>query len=223
MNRQTILNRFSFYREASPALQSSMAAAGHYTTIAAGMFVYHEGDRCEQFALVGKGSIRVFKAEATGHEITLYHVQDGQACLVNVLSILLERPAVATAVAEVSTEAVIIPATAFRHWFESDQGMRKFVFESMATRLTDVIVLAQELAFHKMDQRLAHLLLERFSKERQSGCLIATTHEELAKELGSVREVISRLLKELERHGAIKISRGQIELLNEAWLKRMAE
>jgi len=221
MDRQTILNRFSFYREASPALQSTMAAAGQYTTVAAGTFVYHEGDRCEQFALVGKGSIRVFKSEATGHEITLYHVQDGQACLVNVLSILLERPAMATAVVEVPTEAVIIPATAFRHWVESDQGIRKFVFESMATRLIDVMVLAEELAFHKMDQRLAHLLLERFSNERQSVRLIATTHEELANELGSVREVVSRLLKELERRGAIAMSRGQIELMNEAFLRKM--
>ena len=174
-------------------------------------------------ALVGNGSIRVFKAEATGHEITLYHVQDGQACLVNLLGILLKRPVVATAVVEVPTEVFIIPATAFRHWVESVQSMRKFVFENMAARLIDVMVIAEELAFRKMDQRLAHLLLERFSKERQTGCLIATTHEELANELGSAREVVSRLLKVLERRGAIAMSRGQIELMNEAFLRKMIE
>ena len=223
MDKRTILNGFSFYREAPPVIQSTMAAVGQYATVAPGTYLYHEGDRCEQFAMVGTGSIRVFKAEATGHEMTLYHVQDGQACLVNMLGIFLERPAMATAVVEVSTEAVIIPATAFRNWVESDRGMRTFVFESMATRLIDVMVLAEALAFRKMDQRLAHLLLERFSKERQSAGLIATTHEELANELGSVREVISRLLKRLERHGAIAMSRGQIELVNEAFLRKMIE
>ena len=100
--------------------------------------------------------------------------------------------------------------------------MRKFAFESMAARLIEVLALADDLAFRRMDQRLAHLLLERFSKQRQS-VRIATTHEELANDLGSVREVVSRLLKKLERHGAIAMSRGRIELLNEAYLRTMIE
>lgn len=191
-----------------------MAAVGQYANFAAGTFLYHEGDKCDQFALVGTGSIRVFKTTITGHEITLYHVQDGQACLVNMLSIFLQRPAMATAVVEVPTEAVIVPAISFRNWVDSDDAMRKFIFESMAVRLIDVMVLAEELAFRKLDQRLARSLLDHFSTKAHPFPVLAMTHDELARELGTAREVISRLLKEFERLGAIGISRGQIELLD---------
>jgi CRP/FNR family transcriptional regulator len=198
-----------------------MATGGQYASVPAGTFLYHEGDHTEQFALVGTGSIRVFKTDSAGHEITLYHVQDGQACLVNMLTIFLERPAMATAVVEVATEAVVIPAAKFRDWVDAEQTMRKFVFESMATRLIDVMVLAQELAFRRMDQRLGQWLLDRFSSQHEPRKVIVTTHEEIAKELGSVREVVSRLLKVLERNGAIGTARGHIELLNEELLKKL--
>lgn len=222
MDRRTILNRFTFLQEASETLRNHMASVGEFTTVTAGSLLYHEGGQCEQFALVGAGSIRVFKSKTNGPEFTLYRVQDGQACPVSMLAMILERPAMATAIVEVPTEAVIFPAAAFRSWTGSDRCMRKFAFESMAARLIEVLALADDLAFRRMDQRLAHLLLERFSKQRQS-VRIATTHEELANDLGSVREVVSRLLKKLERHGAIAMSRGRIELLNEAYLRTMIE
>lgn len=199
-----------------------MATAAQYASIAAGTFLYHEGDSCEQFALVGTGSIRVFKTDKDGNQITLYHVQDGQACLVNMLGIFLERPAMATAVVEISTEAVIIAATVFRNWTETDKGVRKLVFESMAQRLIDVMVLAEELAFRRVDQRLVHLLLDHFSNKRRPLQFLETTHEELARELGTAREVVSRLLKEMERTGAVRMTRGRIELSDESILLQLA-
>ena len=221
MDKQTILEKFSFFRDASSQFQNSMAKLAKYAGVAPGTFLYHQGEHCEKFALVGAGDIRVFKTEASGHEITLYHVQDGQACLVNMLGIFLERPAMATAVVDVLTEVVVMPATSLRGWVDSDQALRKFVFESMATRMIEVMVLAEELAFRRMDQRLGRLLLDRFASKRGPCKVITTTHEELARELGTVREVVSRLLKELEREGAVGTSRGHIELLNEELLKNM--
>jgi len=221
LDKHSILEKFGFFRDASAQFQSAVANVAKYASVAPGTFLYHQGDQCEKFALVGAGDIRVFKTEAAGHEITLYHVQDGQACLVNMLGIFLERPAMATAVVDVTTEAVVMPATSLRHWVESEEAMRKFVFESMATRMIDVMVLAEELAFRRMDQRLGRLLLDRFASKSGPCKVITTTHEELAKELGTVREVVSRLLKELEREGAISTSRGHIELLKEAWLKKL--
>ena len=139
MDKHAILEKFTFYQNALHPVQGRMAAVGQYANFAAGTFLYHEGDKCDQFALVGTGSIRVFKTTITGHEITLYHVQDGQACLVNMLSIFLQRPAMATAVVEVPTESVIVPAISFRNWVDSDDATRKFIFESMAVRLIDSV------------------------------------------------------------------------------------
>ena len=199
-----------------------MATVAQHASIGAGTFLYHEGDGCEQFALVGTGSIRVFKTDKAGNQITLYHMQDGQACLVNMLSLVLERPAMGTAIVEISTEAVLIAATVFRNWIETVKGVRELAFESMAQRLIHVMVLAEELAFRRVDQRLTHLLLDRFSNKRRSLQVLETTHEELARELGTAREVVSRLLKEMERTGAVKITRGRIELSDKSMLLQLA-
>ena len=182
------------------------------------MFFYREGDACGQFALVGTGSIRVFKVGETGREITLYHVRDGEACLINMLCVLLGRPAMACAVTEKQVDAVIVPGGAAREWVDTDSTIRSFVLEAMGQRLVDVMTLVEEVAFRRMDDRLARLLLQRFVRFR----VIPATHEDIAAELGTAREVISRLLKEFARQGAIGIARGQIELRDEQVLHDLA-
>jgi len=221
MNKRSILEKLVFFKTASPALQSEVLAAGVERKLAPATVLYRQGDRCDHVALVGWGSVRVFKADSSGNEITLYHVQDGQPCLVSMLSLFLGRPAMASAVVEVSTDAVMIPAGQFRRWIESEPLVRSFVFEVMGQRLIDVMVLVEELAFHKTDHRLARLILERFSHQGRPLRIIETTHDELARELGTAREVVSRLLKGLERRGAIAIARGHIALLDERILNRL--
>ena len=223
MNKQSILEKFTFFHEASASLQSGILAAAVERKLAPETVLYREGDRCEHVALVGWGSVRVFKTDSSGNEITLYHVQDGQPCLVNMLSIFLGRPAMANAVVEVSTDAAVIPAVHFRRWIESEPLVRSFVFEVMGQRLIDVMVLVEELAFHKMDHRLARLILERFSNNGRPLRVLEATHDELARELATAREVVSRLLKELERCGAVAIGRGYIELKDERVLRRLLE
>ena len=191
-----------------------MAAVGQYVGFSAGQCLYQEGGNCDHFALVGRGSLRVFKTASTGHEMTLYHVKDGEACSVNMLSIFLQRPAMATAVVEVPTEVVLFPAISFRNWVDSSHVMRKFVFEGMAVRLMDVMVLAEELMFRRVDRRLARSLLDRFSAKKHDVPVMVMNYDELAIELGTAREVVGRLLTEFERLGAIGVSRGQIKLLD---------
>lgn len=223
MNKETILEKFAFFKATSPALQSEILSAAVERKLAPTTVLYREGDHCEHVALVGWGSVRVFKTDSSGNEITLYHVQDGQPCLVNMLSIFLARPAMANAVVEVGTDAVVIPAAPFRRWIEREPLVRSFVFEVMGQRLVEVMLLVEELAFHKMDHRLARLILERFLNNGRPLRILETTHDELARELGTAREVVSRLLKELERRGAITIGRGQIELLDERFLNGLLE
>lgn len=127
-------------------------------------------------ALIVRGDVRVFKTSDTGNEITLYHVHSGQPCLMNLLSVVLCRNAMASAIAETSIDAVLFRVTAFRKWMEVEEGVRWFVLETLAHRIVEVMKLAEELAFQKADHRLAHLLLDRFHNFGVPLHVIETTH-----------------------------------------------
>ena len=217
MDKATVLGRLAFYADAPPPLRARIHDAAFHVRLEAGHDFYREGDVGEVFALVGRADIRVFKTTASGREISLHHVQDGEPCLVNMLCVFLGRPAMASARAEAPTDAVVIPAATFRDWVASLEFVREFVFATMAKRLVDVMTLVEEVAFRRMDARLAELLLRRFADRRGS---LLTTHEEPAAELGTAREVVSRRLKEFEHAGALAMARGRIELRDDARLRR---
>jgi CRP/FNR family transcriptional regulator len=216
MDAVSILKQFRFYQESPADFRSTVEEVTQRVVLPAGGFFYSEGDVCGTFALVGRGDIRVFKSSESGREITLYHVEDGQPCLVNMLCVFLDRPAMATAQVEATTEAVVIPAAAFREWVRTSEPMRRFIFEAMAERMVDVLTLVEEIAFRRMDTRIAELLLRRFGQAHELE--VKTTHQELGSELGTAREVVSRVLKDLERHGAVELQRGRITLRDRAML-----
>jgi CRP/FNR family transcriptional regulator len=208
MDTNSILEQFSFYRQAEKSVKAIYAEAAKGFSLSEGTVFYREGETIGGVALVGRGDIRVFKSGESGREVTLYHVRGAEACFVNMMCVYLQRPALANAQVEASTEAVILRPEVFREGVRSDDALREFVFASTAQRMVDVISLIDEIAFRRMDARLEDLLLQRFSRQQT----IATTHELIASELGSAREVISRLLKDLEQRGAIALGRGHIEL-----------
>ncbi len=217
MDKQGILEQVDFYREAPSELQSSISKAARYVKLAPGDRLFSEGDLSSQFAAVGTGSIRVFRIGGTGREITLYHVRDQQSSLVSMLSVLLGKPAIATAQAEVATEAVVLPSAALREWVSTSDPMRRFIFETMSRALVDVTTLLEDVAFRTMESRLAALLLQHVDAAR----VISMRHEDIAAELGTAREVVSRLLENYERTGAIHLSRGRVQVLDEAVLSRL--
>ncbi len=217
MDKQAILERVAFYREAPAELQASMLAAARYVKLAPGNRLFSEGEAPIPVAVVGSGSIRVFKIGATGREITLYHVRGQQSSLVSMLAVLLERPLIATAQAEVATEAVLLPATALREWVSSSEAMRRFIFETMTQALVDVTSLLEDVAFRTMESRLAVLLLQHVD----GAGVISMRHEDIAAELGTAREVVSRLLETLERRGVVRRSRGRVEIRDDALLRQL--
>ena len=219
MDSREILERVSFYREAPRPLQSNMLAAARHVSLAPGEALYREGEVSNGFAAIGRGSIRVFRLGATGREITLYHVHDRQTSLIGMLSTLLRRPAIATAEAEFETEAVLMPGAALREWVAGSESMRAFIFETTTRALMDVTTLLEDVAFRTMDCRLATLLLQHFA----SRPVIDMRHEDIAAELGTAREVVSRLLETHERIGAIRLSRGRVELIDPANLRRLCD
>jgi CRP/FNR family transcriptional regulator len=151
------------------------------------------------------GIVRVFKVSEAGREITLYHVHGGQTCLANMLCTFLDMPSPASAVVEEPVDALIMPAASLRQWVQDRDVMRTFIFRAMANRFMDVTMLVDQIAFRKLDSRLAEYLLQSFVKQRFHIREITVTLEDIAAELGSAREVISRLLKEFERLEAIDL------------------
>lgn len=222
MNASEILERFNVFREGTINVGREMLQLATTVRLEAGQLIFCEGQVCAHVALVGSGSLRVFKTGANGRELTLYHVHPGETCLVNVLSAFRQVPAPAAAVAESVVEALAFPAESFRRWVRQEPALQDYVFESIARRMVGVMTLVEEVTFQKMDRRLAELLL-RLS-ERPGGRLreLPATHEQLAAELGTAREVVSRLLKEFERAGAVSLGRGHIEVSDAEILRRLA-
>lgn len=218
MDKQDILERVAFYRDAPPELRSRMLRAARYVKLAPGDWLFREGEPASQFAAVGTGSIRVFRIGATGRQITLYHVRGQESSLVSMLSVFLGRPPIATAQAEVATEVVVVPAAALREWVSASEAMRRFIFETMARALVDVTSLLEDVAFRTIESRLAILLLQHADEEH----VIRMRHEDIAAELGTAREVVSRVLESFERKGAILLSRGRIQIRDEAALHGLA-
>ncbi len=223
MDKSAVLNRFGLFRDVTTEMRSAVERAGEPLILPPGAFLFRDGDRCEQFTLVGRGSVRVFKTGETGREITLYHVQAGESCLMNTLCVFLGTPARATALVEAPLEALAFPRPVFLEWLRTNDAVRSFIFETMARRLFDVMTLIEAIAFGKMDLRLAHLLCRRFANNGLPLRTISTTHEEIAGELGTAREVVSRLLREFERLRVLETARGRILLRDEDALRRLGQ
>jgi len=194
-----------------------MLDAARYRKLAPGEALFTEGEPASHVAALGSGSIRVFRIGATGRQITLYHVRPHEASLVGILSVLLSRPLIATAQAEVATEVVMLPAAALREWVSESEAMRDFIFETMTRALVDVTSLLEDVAFRSIECRLAVLLIQH----ADDGQLIRMRHEDIAAELGTVREVVSRILENLERQGVIVLSRGRMVVRDAAALQAL--
>lgn len=169
-----------------------------------------EGDTCEQFALLVKGSVRVYQPAPDGREITLYRLAAGDICMMSLNSLLHKRPFMAVAAAESDITIHALCEEDFQSAMQVSDAFRALVLSKITDRFLDMIQLLQDTVFRNLDMRLACLLGHLF--ERNQGPTLHITHETIANELGTSREVISRLLKEFERKGCIKLLRGKIEL-----------
>ncbi len=181
----------------------------------AGQFVSWEGDVCNQLAVVLSGVVRVYKIGESGREITLYRIEDSDSCILTASCILSQTRFPALAVVEREVRAALIPAPILREWIKKYDVWQGYVFELMSKRLSDVIAIVEEIAFRRVDVRIAKFLDQLAVKH----AYIAITHQEIAYELGTAREVVSRILKDFERANIISLSRGSITVQNKQALQ----
>lgn len=189
-----------------------------FAQIPAGREVFIEGDQVDAIALLISGVVRVYKIGETGREITLYRFGNGESCILTANAILSQKNFPAIALVEKEAEAVMIPAEAFRDWVRRHDIWREFVFDLLSARLSSVMAIVEEVAFRRMDARLASFIIER---GRMSDS-IYITHQEVSAELGTSREVISRILADFSAAGMINVSRGKINVLDRAALQSRA-
>ena len=202
-------------KKADPGLLRELQQAAFFMRIPKGRDVFIEGDHVSAIALLISGIVRVYKIGETGREITLYRFGNGESCILTANAILSQTNFPAIATVEKEAEAVMIPADAFREWIRRSDLWREFVFDLLSQRLSTVMALIDEVAFRRMDTRVAALLIER----TQMSSLIHITHQEIAAELGSSREVISRILEDFSAEGIIRSTRGAIEVMDQEALQ----
>jgi CRP/FNR family transcriptional regulator len=205
-----IVHALPFLQRADPPQVREFQESAFFARIPAGRDVFAEGDRVDGIALLVSGVVRVYKIGETGREITLYRFGLGQSCILTANAILSQKSFPAIATVEQEAEAVMIPAATFRDWVRRYDLWREFVFDLLSQRLASVMAVVDEVAFQRMDRRVAAVLLERARLQNP----IRLTHQDIAAELGSSREVISRLLEDLASTGAIRSGRGVIEILD---------
>ncbi len=212
---QRIARALPLLQKAGPDLVREFQRAAFFARIPAGHDVFLDGDRVEAIALLVSGVVRVYKIGESGREITLYRFGNGQSCILTANAILSRKTFPAVATVEKDAEAVMIPADTFREWIGRYDLWRDFMFDLLSQRLASVMEIVDEIAFRRMDARVASLLLDRSKADAQ----VHLTHQEIAAELGTSREVVSRLLEDFTEAGLIRLGRGQIEVLDQGGLK----
>ena len=213
--KDRLLQQYPMLQALSAADQADLLAATSVMLLPAGTVVFDENQACQGFPLLLSGSVHVIKAAPNGRELQLYSVDPGESCILTSSCLLGHAKYKARGVAKLDTELIVLPPAAFRKLVSIHEPFRDYIFSLFSERLTDLMQLVSSVAFQKLDQRLAALLVAKPNP-------IHITHQALADELGSVREIISRLLKNFSEQGWIKLGREQIEIVDAASLKKFS-
>lgn len=188
------------------ALASDLLSVGQFKTFPKDMTLMLEGEPCTGLMLVLDGKKRVYKLSETGREITLYEVANGDICSLTTSSVLSGSPSLVNVQTLTEINAFMLPGPALVDLITRYEDFRRFVFGIVARETSLVMQLIVEVTFKRMDERLMEYLK---SNARQGK--VEATHQKIASDLGTAREVVSRLLKDLERQGLVGLSRGTVD------------
>jgi CRP/FNR family transcriptional regulator, anaerobic regulatory protein len=190
-----------------------LAGETQAVSVPSGAVLFEEGRPCRGFPMVLTGCVRVARGSPSGRHLDLYRVRPGELCVVSTACLFGQVPLSAHGVAAEATELVLLTPAGFARW-SMHEGFRRYVFGIFADRLADLMSLAEAVAFQRLDQRLAHTLLGH-------GGVVRLTHQALADELGTVREIVTRLLKRFETAGWVSLSRERIVVVDPQALRAL--
>lgn len=211
-----LLQLFPVLRKLPDATVDEIVRAGVIRQAPAGTLLFEPSHPCTDFPMLLEGSVRVVKSAPNGREVQLYRVTPGESCLLSSSSLLGGADYAASGIAESAVTILGMPPALFHQLLADHQPFRNYVFGLFSERLAELMSLVEAVAFHRLDQRLAALLLRK-------GEVVHITHQGLADELGSVREIVSRLLHSFQDRGWVALGREQIRITDAAALRRQAQ
>jgi CRP/FNR family transcriptional regulator len=206
---QEVIAKFPFFRDLPDQSLQQLESHMQSSTVDKNTEIIFKGDTVSGVYLVQSGSLRIYTISSRGKETTLYTVQPGESCLLALNCVFSEfrYPAwVSTGLP--STRILTIPSELFRSLHAKEPSVRNFTFDVLSTRLFDLMSTLDEVTSQELDERLASFLIRRANRHLE----VKMSHQEIAFHLGTAREVISRLLRQFEQEGLLKIARKCITL-----------
>ncbi|MCA6380250.1 MAG: Crp/Fnr family transcriptional regulator [Cytophagales bacterium] len=192
-------------------LKDEVASFSELRKFKADSVILHEDSYIKSIPLVISGSLKVVRTDANGHEILLYYITAGESCIMSFLGGIHDETSKIKAIVEEDAEILLIPVDKASEWVKKFPEWSDFIFKLYHKRFEELLSVVNAIAFQKLDVRLLHLLSQKaeliHSKE------IKVTHQQLAEELGTAREVVSRVAKQMENEGLIHLSRNKITLM----------
>lgn len=210
--------QFPGLSQLAPELHDLLLARSTVLAAPAGTVLFGPGKPPEHLLLLLEGRVRVQQMSEEGRDIVLYRVEAGESCVMTTACLLAHDDYSAEGLAETDIRAAAIPRAVFDRLISASGLFRTFIFTAFARRMSDLFMVIEEIAFQRLDIRLAQKLIELSRGAGQ----VRATHQQMAAELGTAREVISRQLGEFQRRGWIGQARGVIDLLDPAGIARLA-
>ncbi len=195
----------------SGKLLEKLREIGFSKTFKENEVILHEQAYIKAVPLVSKGSIRVMRGEEDGREILLYYITAGESCIMSFLGGIHQDTSKVKAIAEEETEILFIPVDRVKHLMKEFPEWLDYIFRLYHKRFEELLDVVNAVAFQKMDERLLNFI--RTKTELTHNNTLVITHEQIAQELGTARVVVSRLLKQLELMGKVKLGRNKITLM----------
>ena len=192
-------------------LSKALDTFGQVKTFPAESVILNEDSYIKFIPLVLEGSLRVLRTEEDGREILLYYIKPGESCIMSFLGGIHHETSKIRAVVEEEAKVVLIPVEKANEWITEFPEWTDFVFKLYHKRFEELLNVVNAIAFQKLDMRLLHLLKQKAELFKSNQ--LSVTHQQLADELGSTREVISRVIKQMETEGLVKLSRNKISLM----------
>jgi len=200
-----------FSQSLEPALLQEIESKGKLVSAREGEIIIDAGKTVRTIPLLLKGTLKISRLDKEGNELLLYYVNAGESCAMTFTCCMQHFPSEIRATADTDLEYWAVPISLMDEWMTKFPSWKSFVMQTIRSRFNELMNAIDQLAFQKLDERLVHFLKE---KSRVSGSsLINQSHEEIAMEMASSREVISRLLKKLEKDGRVLLYRNQIKIM----------